>query len=115
MPLQVPPASRPQGGRDVMVVVEVDDVVVVVVGQPPEPQASQQLGTGAPHALPPFAATQRSALRLTEHEVVPELRVRQQATEPGLPHVDLEAQRLTTEAQLLLTTVALACVAAQAT
>src|SRR5262249_17487132 len=28
---------------------------------------------------------------------------------------DLEAQRLTTEAQLLLTTVALACVAAQAT
>ena len=98
-----------------MVVVEVDDVVVVVVRQPPETQASQQLGTGALHALPPFGATQREALRLTEHEVVPELRVRQQATEPGLPHVDLEAQRLTTEAQLLLTTVALACVAAQAT
>ena len=98
-----------------MVVVEVDDVVVVVVRQPPEPQASQQLGTGAPHALPPFAATQRSVLRLTEHEVVPELRVRQQATEPGLPHVDLEAQRLTTETQLLFTTVALACAAAQAT
>ena len=115
MPLQVPPASRPQGGRDVMVVVDVEDVVVVVVRQPPETQASQQLGTGALHALPPFSATQRSALRWTEHEVVPELRVRQQATEPGLPHVDLEAQRLTTEAQLLLTTVALACVAAQAT
>ena len=97
-----------------MVVVEVDDVVVVAVRQPPEPQASQQLGTVAPQALPPFGATQRAALRLTEHEVVPELRVRQQATEPGRPHVDLEAQRLTAEAQLLLTTVALACAAAQA-
>ena len=97
-----------------MVVVEVDDVVVVVVRQPPETQASQQLGTGALHA-PPVGATQRSALRWTEHEVVPELRVRQQATEPGLPHVDLEAQRLTTETQLLFTTVALACAAAQAT
>jgi hypothetical protein len=79
-----------------MVVVEVDDVVVVVERHPAAPQASQQLGTDAPHALPPFGATQRAALRLTEHEVMPELRVRQQATEPGLPHVDLEAQRLTT-------------------
>ena len=98
-----------------MVVVEVDDVVVVVVRQPPEPQASQQLGTGALHTPPPFGATQRAVLRTTEHEVVPELRVRQQATEPGLPHVDLEAQRLTTETQLPFTTVALACPAAQAT
>ena len=97
-----------------MVVVDVEDVVVVVVRQPPETQASQQLGTGALHALPPFGATQRS-LRWTEHEVVPEFWVRQQATEPGLPHVDLEAQRLTTETQLLFTTVALACPAAQAT
>ena len=98
-----------------MVVVDVEDVVVVVVRQPPETQASQQLGTGALHVLPPFGATQRSALRLTEHEVVPELRVRQQATEPGRPHVDLEAQRVTTETQLLFTTMALACPAAQAT
>jgi hypothetical protein len=98
-----------------MVVVDVEDVVVVVVRQPSETQASQQLGTGALHARPPFGATQPAALRWTEHEVVPALRVRQQATEPGLPHVDLEAQRLTTETQLLFTTVALACPAAQAT
>ena len=39
-----------------MVVVDVDDVVVVVVRQPPEPQASQQLGSGALHALPLFGA-----------------------------------------------------------
>jgi hypothetical protein len=98
-----------------VVVVDVDDVVVVVVRHPPDPHASQQLGTDALHALPPFGATQRAALPLIEHEVVPELRVRQQATDPGLPHVDLEAQRLTTEAQLPLTTAALAWTAAHLT
>lgn len=60
--------------------VEVDDVVVVVALQPPAVQASQQLGTAPAHALPPFGATQRAALRLSEQEVVPERRVRQHAT-----------------------------------
>jgi len=60
-------------------VVEVEDVVVVVL-QPAAPQASQQLGTDDAHALPPFGATQRSAFRFSEHEVVPELLVRQHAT-----------------------------------
>jgi hypothetical protein len=63
----------------VVVVVDVDDVVVVVA-QPPASQASQQLGTAPPHALPPFGAMQRAAVRLSAQEVWPERRVRQHAT-----------------------------------
>jgi hypothetical protein len=114
-PPQVPPASRPQAGGTGLLVVDVDEVVVVVALQPVAPHASQQLGTDDAHALPPFGATQRAALRFSEHEVLPELRVRQHATKPGLPHVDLEAQRLTTPAQPLLTSEALASSAAQVT
>ena len=77
IPPQVPPAWGPQGGGKRVVVVEVD---VVVVAHPPATQASQQLGTAPAHALPPFGATQRAALRLSEQEVVPERGVRQHAT-----------------------------------
>jgi hypothetical protein len=100
----------------VLVVVEVDDVdVVVVVTQPPASQASQQLGMVPTHAPPPFGATQRAAACLSEQEVLPERRVRQHATYPGLPHVDLEAHRLTTPVQSLLTSAAAASSAAQRT
>lgn len=109
IPPQAPPASRPQGRNGSRVlVVELDEVVVVVALQPPAAHASQQLGADPTHALPPFGATQRSALRLSAHDVVPELRVRQHVTKPGLPHVDLAAQRLTTPAQPLLTSAAAA-------
>jgi hypothetical protein len=63
-----------------VLVVEVDDVVVVVALQPPATQASQQLGTAPTHALPPFGATQRAAVRLSPQEVWPERRARQHAT-----------------------------------
>src|SRR5262249_13916576 len=80
IPPQVPPAWGPQRGGKRVLVVEVDDVVVVVAVQPPASQASQQLGTAPTHALPPFGATQRSAVRLSAQEIVPERGVRQHAT-----------------------------------
>ena len=115
VPPQLPPGSRPQGGGTRVLVVEVDDVVVVVAVHPPASHASQQLGAVPTHALPPFGATQRAAVRFSAHELVPERRVRQHATNPGLPHVDLEAQRVTTPAQPLLTSAAAASSAAQRT
>jgi hypothetical protein len=115
-PPQVPPAWRPQGGGKTVLVVEVDVVVVVVALQPPASQASQQLGTAPTHALPPFGgATQRAAVRLSAQEVVPERRVRQHVTKPGLPQVDLEAQRLTTPAQPLFASTAAPLSTAQRT
>jgi hypothetical protein len=49
------------------------------------------------------------------HDVFPELLVRQHETEPGLPHVDFEAQRFTARAQLLFTSVAVVVSTAQRT
>jgi hypothetical protein len=67
-------------------------VTVDVVTQPPPSQASQQLGR-APEQEPP-RAVQRAALDAMPH-VVPFGVVRQQATAPGLPHVDRDAHRAT--------------------
>jgi hypothetical protein len=78
------------------VVVVVDEVEVVVdVGQPPE-HASQQLAQ--PPTVPSRAA-QTAASRMTLH-FVPCRAGTQQVTEPGRPHVDLLAQRLTAPRQL---------------
>jgi hypothetical protein len=91
-------------------------VGVVVVAQPPCAQASQQLAKLPTHACPPpFGAAQRAASRLIAHAVRPWTLVRQQVTKPGLPHVDLLAQRSTAPAQVLSARTALACAAAQAT
>ena len=98
------------GGVEVVVV-----VLVVLVAQSDDVHASQQLGNDPTHAPPPFGATQRSALRLSVHDVVPDFRVRQHATKPGLPHVDLDSQCLTAPAQALLTSVRLAPSIAQRT
>lgn len=115
-PAHEPPESGPQGAEgSVVLVVDVVVVVVVVVLQPPSPHASQQLATAPTQALPPWGATQRAALRLIEHNVLPELVVRQQVTKPGFPHVDLAAQYLTARMQLLLTSVASAAVTAHCT
>ena len=113
-PPHAPVETSPQPGRTRELVVEVDEVVVVVA-QPPAPQASQQLGTDPMHALPPPGATQRAAPRSIEHDVLPDGRVRQQVTNPGLPHVDLAAQRLTVLVHPLLASAALASSAAQRT
>jgi hypothetical protein len=93
----------PQGGSVVVVVLvvvvlvvgalELVEVLVVVEVVPPQPapQASQQLG----HApgVPPCRA-QAAASRCTR-QVGAAGPPRQQATFPGLPHVDLAAQRRT--------------------
>jgi hypothetical protein len=122
VPPHMPAPSGPHGGgkRVVVVevdvvVVEVDDVTVVVARQPPASHASQQLGTAPTQARPPLGATQRSALGLILHDVLPERRVRQQVTKPGLPHVDFEAHRLTTRTQLLSASTASATSAAHRT
>lgn len=90
-------------------------VVVVGVAQPPEAQASRQLAKTPVQAPPPFGARHFSALLLSEHEVVPDLLVRQHVTNPGLPHVDLDAHLSTNRAQLLSTSVSVAWCAAQLT
>jgi hypothetical protein len=99
-------------GVEVVVVVV---VVVVLVAQSDDVHASQQLGNAPTHAPPPFGATQRSALRLSVHDVLPDFRVRQHATKSGLPHVDLDSQCLTAPAQALLTSARLATSIAQRT
>ena len=90
-------------------------LVVVVTVHAPEAQASQQLAKIPAQALPPFGATHSAGSRLSEHEVLPLLAVRQQVTKPGLPHVDLEAHRRTVPPQLGFTRTALTCCAAQCT
>jgi hypothetical protein len=78
-------------------VVAVEDVVVVLGsvvvggGQLPPSHASQQLETEPAHAVPPFGARQYAALRLMLQRVLPRASVRQHATDPGLPHVELPA------------------------
>jgi hypothetical protein len=82
-----------------VVVVVVDVVVVVGDTQPPDPHASQQLGTEPTHALPPFGARQASAVRFVAHRVTPRRFVRQHVTAPGRPHVERAAQRRTSRRQ----------------
>ena len=114
-PPQRPSGPKLQSGGKSVVVVELEVLELVVVAQPPAPHASQQLENDPTQALPPFGAMQRSAPRLTAHDVFPELLVRQHVTEPGLPHVDFEAQRFTTRAQPSFTSVAAAVSTAQRT
>src|SRR5262245_52545344 len=88
-------------------------VVVVVVTQPPAPQASQQLVKLPTHAVPPTGARQCAASRLVLH-FVPVALVTQQVTAPaGFPQIECAAHRLTAPAQLLLTSVWFACSTAQ--
>ena len=70
--------------------------------------ASQQLENVPTHAPPPFGARHFPAVLLSEHEVFPDLDVRQQVTKAGLPHVDFEAHFLTKRAQLLFVSAAVA-------
>ena len=60
------------------------------------------------HAEPPFGGLHLSELDFVEHDVTPLALVRQQVTNPGLPHVDLAAHFTTTPWQLLFASVALA-------
>jgi len=66
-------------------------VVVVLSGQLPAPQASQQLGTSCTHAAPLLGALHFVASALMEHFVTPFAEVRQHETKPGRPHVDWAA------------------------
>jgi hypothetical protein len=107
----MPPVAL-HGGGSVTVVVVAVDVVVVVVAQPLAPQASQQLANDPTHAAPPAGERQTPSLRLIAQVVFPDLRVRQHVTNPGLPHVERAAQRITTPAQSGFASVAFACAAA---
>jgi hypothetical protein len=69
-------------------------VVRVVVTQPPALQASQQLGNAPTHALAPDREA-HFANGFGLQMVGPFDRVRQQVTNPGLPHVERAAHRLT--------------------
>ena len=60
--------------------------------QPPDTQASQQLGRCPTHAIPCLAGLQSAALLLVLHLVVPFAVVRQQVTKPGFPQTDRAAQ-----------------------
>jgi hypothetical protein len=63
--------------------------------QPVAVHASQQLEYCPTQALPPEGALQRAALPTTLQLVWPKRFVRQHDTAPGLPQVDLLAQRIT--------------------
>jgi len=67
----------------------------VGAAHPPDPQASQQLGRCPGHAVPCFGALQCAASLLMLHVVLPFAVVRQQVTEPRLPHVERPAQSTT--------------------
>jgi len=100
-------------GAGVVVVVLL--VVVVVAAQPDAVQASQQLGNGPTHLAPPPCCVQCEASFLSVHFVTPLVFVRQHVTNPGFPHVDLAAHRLTTLRQLGFCSVAFAWSTAQLT
>ena len=63
--------------------------------QPPDTQASQQLGRCPTHAVPFLDGLQSAALLFVPHVVVPFAVVRQQVTKPGFPQVDRAAQCFT--------------------
>jgi hypothetical protein len=84
------------------VVVVVGAAVVVVVPwqtkappAEPAPHESQQLDAVPAHACPPLGALHWLAFDLIEHFTLPRLSTRQQVMAPGLPHVELAAQRMT--------------------
>ena len=83
------------------VVVVVEVVVVVVVPPPAHAFASQQLDCVPTWAVPPWGAVQLLALLTTLHEVMPPASVRQQVTNPGFPHVELDAQFMIASTQSL--------------
>jgi len=66
-------------------------VVVVLRGQLPALQASQQLGTSCTQAAPPLGALHFVASALVEHFLTPFAEVRQHETKPGRPQVDCAA------------------------
>jgi hypothetical protein len=66
-------------------------VVVVLIGQLPAPQASQQLGTSFTQAPPLLGAVHFPGSATMEHFVTPFAEVRQHETKPGRPHVDWAA------------------------
>ena len=91
-------------GVVVVVVVAVGIVVVVevvVVVVPPPAHPSQQLDCVPTWAVPPWGAVQLLALLTTLHEVMPPASVRQQVTNPGFPHVELDAQFMIASTQSL--------------
>src|SRR5690242_18299977 len=79
-------------GAIVVVVGPPGIVVVVLTGQLPAPQASQQLATRCTQAAPPFGAVHLLASGLIEHFAMPCAVVRQQVTKSGRPQVDCAAQ-----------------------
>jgi hypothetical protein len=80
-------------GAIVVVVVGPPGIVVVVLtGQLPALQASQQLATRCTQPVPPFGAVQFLASGLIEQFATPCAFVRQQVTKPGRPQVDWAAQ-----------------------
>jgi hypothetical protein len=87
---------------DVATVDDVDvlvEVVVATVHSPFVPHASQQLGTEPTQAVPPDGAWHWAGLFLMLHFAFPVRVVRQQVTAPGRPHVEREAQRVTSARQ----------------
>ena len=112
--IQTPPAqqARPSHRFDVdgiVLVVVVDGFAppVVVVGPSvvlvdvvgsghvAPPHASQQLGRSPTQAIPPRGGRHAAGLALMLHCCTPSAFVRQQVANPGRPHVDWAAQRLT--------------------
>src|SRR5262245_23998981 len=75
--------------------------MVAYGAQPPAAHASQQLACAPTHPRPFLGALQCAASRRIAHVVAPAARVRQHVTNPGLPHVDLAAQRLTSPLHVL--------------
>ena len=67
--------------------------------QPPDTQASQQLGRLPTHALPCLGRLQSATLLLVLHLVAPFAVVRQQVTKPGFPQIDRAAQAFTAPLQ----------------
>lgn len=80
------------GAIVVVVVAPPGIVVVVLTGQLPALQASQQLATRCTQAAPPCGAVHFVAADLIEHCVTPRAVVRQQETKSGRPQVDWAAQ-----------------------
>src|ERR1700747_610167 len=87
-------------GAIVVVVVGPPGIVVVVLtGQLPALQASQQLATRCTQPAPPFGAVHFLASGLIAHFATPPGVVRQQETKPGRPQVDWAAQWTTARLQ----------------
>ena len=76
-------------------IVLVGVVVGVTSGQVAPPHASQQLGWSPTQARPRFGALHAAALRLMPHFCTLCAFVRQQVTNPVLPHVDRAAHLMT--------------------